>query len=197
MPAGREDDMNRDQDQLPKEDDKFKGVVRPLQSRDIPHLKPILETWLRFPTITGELLTEEVRTTLDEIEKSLTHENNKQFFVAQSPDGNITGMMGIQPPDLAMRTFARTDHPAEIINAYVHFDERQGKGVGRALVSALEDESRTQGFEELLLNSGPRYKETGWPFWKKTYGEPVGVLKNHYGPGNDAPVWRKSIINSK
>lgn len=185
--------MDNHKEALPRKEDKFSGYVRPLQASDIPHLKPILETWLRFPTITGELLTEEVRTTLEEIEKSLRHENKKQFFVAQSPDGSVSGMMGIQPPDLAMRTFARTTHPAEIINAYVHFDERQGKGVGSALVSAVEDESRKQGFEELLLNSGPRYKETGWPFWKKTFGEPVGVLKNHYGPTNDAPVWRKVL----
>lgn len=185
--------MDKDQEHLRKEEDKFNGTVRPLQARDIPHLRPILETWLRFPTITGELLNEEVDSTIQEIKKSLRHENNKQFFVAQSPDGTIAGMMGIQPPDLAMQAFTRTLNPAEIINAYVHFDQRQGKGVGSALVAALEDESRKQGFEELVLNSGPRYKETGWPFWRKIYGEPVGILKDHYGPTFDAPVWRKSI----
>jgi len=178
---------------LPKKEDRFKGIVRPLQARDLPDLKPILETWLRFPTITGELLTEELQTTLGEIEKSLIHENKKQFYVAQSPDGTIAGMMGIQPPDFAMMTYSRTVHPVEIINAYVHFDERQGKGVGRALVSAVENESRTQGFEELLLNSGPRYRETGWPFWKKMFGEPIGQLTNRYGEGLHAPVWRKPL----
>ncbi len=189
--------MDQGKENQPQKESKFRGSVRPLQAVDIPHLKPILETWLRFPTITGELLTDEVRTTLEEIERSLTHENKKQFFVAQSPDGNITGMMGIQPPDIAMRSFARTLHPAEIINAYVHFEQHQGKGVGRALATAIEDESKKQGFEELLLNSGPRYKETGWPFWKKAYGEPVGTLKNHYGPGNDAPVWRKPLSDHR
>lgn len=176
-----------------KIENKFKGSVRPLMATDIPHLRPILESWLRFPAMTGELLTEEVRDTIEEIQKSLTHENNKQFFVAQSSDGAVVGMMGIQPLSWVMRPFAQTVHPAEIINAYVHFEERQGKGVGRALVKTIEDESKKQGFDELLLNSGPRYKETGWPFWQKTYGEPVGIIKNHYGPTRDAPVWRKVL----
>ncbi len=178
---------------VPKEGDKFRGSVRPLQSSDIAHLKPILETWIRFPTITGKLLTEEVRETIEEIEKSLTHENGKQFFIAQSQDGAVLGMMGMQPISWDMRPFAHTQHPVEIINAYVHFDERQGKGVGKTLVAAIETESINQGCEELLLNSGPRYKETGWPFWRKTFGEPVGILKDHYGPTFDAPVWRKVL----
>ena len=172
---------------------KFKGTVRHLMPADIPQLRPILETWLRFPTITGELLTEEVRETLEEIEKSLTHENDKQFFVAQSPDGTIAGMMGIQPLREEMKVYALTRHPVEIINAYVHFDERKGKGIGRALVKAIEEETYNRGYEEVLLNSGPRYKETGWPFWNKTLGPSVGVLKDFYGPTFDAPVWRKVL----
>ncbi len=172
---------------------RFKGLIRPVTAADIPHLRPILETWIRFPTISGELLTEEVRETIEEIEGSIEHRNNKQFFVAQSPDGSIAGMMGMQPLREKMRPFAHTHHPAEIINAYVHFDERLGKGVGRALVNAIEEESRNRGFEEVLLNSGPRYKDTGWPFWDKVFGKSVGILKNFYGLGNDAPVWRKPL----
>lgn len=58
-------------------------------------------------------------------------------------------MMGIQPLSWVMRPFAQTVHPAEIINAYVHFEERQGKGVGRALVKTIEDESKSRD----LMNS--------------------------------------------
>ena len=174
----------------PKEN-RFQGTVRPLAVSDLSQLKPILETWIRFPTQTGTLLTEEVEETLEEMKTSAEGGNDKKYFVAENPAGHVVGVLGYQPLRAEMLPFSATDRPLEVINAYADIDHRKGKGVGKALLQRIEDEIRNGGHEEFLLNSGPRYRETGWPFWTKMLGAPVGTMKDFYGPGNDAPVWRK------
>lgn len=88
-------------------------------------------------------------------------------------------MMGLQTPGETMKSFAVTDNPAEIINAYVAYDQR-GMGTGRSLVKHLEELASQKGYKEVILNSGPRYMRSGWPFWRRIYGEPAGVAKNFY-----------------
>ena len=172
---------------------RFQGNVRPLDMKDLPHLRPILETWIRFPTQTGILLMEEVEETLEEMKKSAEGANDKNYFVAESPTGKILGVLGYQPLREEMRPLATTDNPVEVINAYVDVDHREGKGVGKTLLGRIESEVKDKGYKEFLLNSGPRYEKTGWPFWTKMLGTPVGELKDFYGPGFTAPVWRKVL----
>jgi ribosomal protein S18 acetylase RimI-like enzyme len=103
-------------------------------------------------------------------------------------------MMGLSPLKIALAKFSRTDKPIEIVNAYVHRDYREGQGIGTTLVNALTQRAISRGNTEMLLDSGPRYKNTGWGFWDRQPGfERVGLAKNLYGRGLDAPVWRKSL----
>ncbi len=170
----------------------FEGSIRPLLEADLIHIRPILETWIRFPVITGELIEEEVREVLREMKKSLATPNNKKFLVAISPDGTVAGVMGYQPLRDEMHRFAQTDKSGEIINANV-LNQQRGTGIGSALVQAIGESAKKDGFKEILLNSGPRYKDTAWEFYNKHFGQPVGELKDFYGPGFSAPVWRKVL----
>lgn len=170
----------------------FQGTVRPLEETDLAPLRPILETWIRFPVITGELIEEEVEEVLTDMKKALEGQGGKKFLVAALSDGTISGVMGYQKLRDEMREFAQTDRPAEIINANVH-DAHRGTGVGSALVKGIEAAAKGEGYKELLLNSGPRYKDTAWEFYNKRFGQPVGVLTDFYGPGFSAPVWRKPL----
>ena len=95
-----------------------------------------------------------------------------------------------------MGTFALTGTPTELINAFVRPDVRGGGGVGTALVSGLEKTARNLGKQEILLNSGPRYSESGWGFYDKIGFDRVGVIVEYYGEGGNAQVWRKSLIFS-
>lgn len=176
--------------EIPKEN-RFSGTIRPLQADDLTQIKPILETWIRFPTKTGTLLAEEVEETLEEMEKSTRGENDKIYFVAETTDGQIAGSLGYQHLRDEMKSYATTDKPAEVINAYVADEHRAGKGVGTALFSFVESELKQKGFKEFLLNSGPRYRNTAWGFYDKLIGPSVGQLDNFYGEGFHAPVWRK------
>lgn len=168
----------------------FEGIIRPLQEQDILNLQPILETWIKNGE-TNQVLEDEVRSVMDAMKESLTGQSNRTYLVAQTTTGELIGTMGCKIPGQDMLPFALTSNPIEIINAYVAQQHRAGKGVGRALAKAIETKAQVQGYKELLVNSGPRYKDTGWGFWTKLYGEPATIAEKMYGQDGDAPVWRK------
>jgi ribosomal protein S18 acetylase RimI-like enzyme len=170
----------------------FSGEIRTLQESDLDHIKPILETWL-IHRDTGQPATEEVEEDLDIMRGSLTGENSRKYFVAEE-GGKVLGVIGITPPREAMMPFATTEHPIELVNAYVSRDERAGRGVGTALVKGAENEARAQGATELILNSGPRYEQTAWGFYDRLPGySRIGVAENFYGEGVSPPVWSKKL----
>ena len=86
--------------------------------------------------------------------------------MAQIPVGRVIGMMGLSNPKDVLIQFATTSSPIELVNAYVDRNYRAGQGVGTALVNRLIERVLEKGSTELLLDSGPRYKETGWGFWR-------------------------------
>lgn len=166
----------------------FQGTVRELRSEDLPILKPILEQWIRNSE-TKELLTNEVEETLRTVEESLSGQNDRSYIVAEGVDGQIAGIVGIKSPDIEMKKFARTENPVELVNFFV---KDRGKGTGQILERSLRERIGTEGYTEIILNSGPRYKDTAWDFYDKLYDR-VGVAKEYYGPGRDAPVWSKIL----
>jgi ribosomal protein S18 acetylase RimI-like enzyme len=159
----------------------------------MPQLKPILETWIRN-VVTHQILSEEVEEDLAFLKGSLNGSNGRQYLVAQTHEGKLVGVIGLSPVKQPLKQFAATEKPIELVNAYVDRNYRAGQGVGTALVGALRERAEKQGFKEVLLDSGPRYRFTGWGFWDKQPGfRRVGVAKNLYGPGNDALVWQRLL----
>lgn len=170
--------------------------IRPIAQQDIDDLHPVFETWIRDRD-TGEILTKEIAELEEEIRSSIDGDSARKYFVAEDADGKAVGVMGMQsPPYKKIMHFTASENPMETINAYVSNDERQG-GIGRALAKYVESQAIQHGYTELLVNSGPRYKDSGWPFWTKLYGEPVGTAVGFYGPGGDAMIWRKSLVETK
>ena len=171
----------------------FDGSVRGLRKEDIESLRPILATWIKDRE-TGQLLSNELEEDLRLMSESVDAKNDRAYLVAEDLDGEVIGVMGFKRPDETMLTFTKTSSPAELTTAYVKSDERKGKGVGRALVAKLEEVAKQSGHTEIVLNSGPRYKDTGWGFYDKLPGySRIGVAVGYYGEGGDAPVWRKEI----
>ena len=126
------------------------------------------------------------------IEDSLQGLNGKKYVIAKDSKGTLVGAMGMTTPGKDMLPYTATNRPIEFINAYVSATQR-GTGTGKLLAKALENMAISAGYTEIIVNSGPRYKDTGWAFWNSMYGEPVTIQKDLYGPGGDAPVWRKSL----
>jgi GNAT superfamily N-acetyltransferase len=175
----------------PEDDLGFQGIIRPVQADDLPALRPILEQCM-VQHETGILQEDEVVEVLDSLNQSLQGANGRQYVVAEDTGGAVVGMMGLDVPEGAMQELAATENPAEIINAYVSADSRFS-GTGKALVARLEEMAWSSGKTELLVNSGPRYEKIGWRFWTSMFGEPIHELKDYYGPGYRAMVWRKPL----
>ncbi len=169
----------------------LKITTRHVREGDVAQLPAILQHWVKDRQ-TGEPLPDEVNSILGAVRESASGSGDVRYVVAES--GNkLIGIMGFKPLSEKMRSYALTRNSAEIINAFVDPSYREGKGVGRSLIAAVEAEARKSGYTEILLNSGPRYRNTAWGFYTKMYGEPVAVIKEMYGTGGDAPVWRKSL----
>jgi len=173
-------------------------VLREPQPGDLPQLRPILEHWIKDRD-TGEVIPSEVAKVLGLVESQTQGNNDRYFMVATESDGQVIGLMGVQDASEAMLPFtSNPDNPnaAEIVNAYVSPNART-RGIGRLLLKSLESHARQLAFEEIVVNSGPRYKDSGWPFWTAVYGAPTGTAYGLYGPSGDAPVWRKELSGQK
>lgn len=176
----------------------FNGTVDHLKVEDLPAIKPILETWVRDRT-THDLLPDEVREDLEIMENSTHGMNGHKFFVARSESGEVIGVMGLKIPSPTMQKYCKTTYGLELVNAYVSSEHRsngeikKSKGVGRALVNQLVEFCKAAGYAEIVLNSGPRYRDTAWAFYNKIFGEPIAIEEGLYGPGGDAPIWRMEI----
>jgi GNAT superfamily N-acetyltransferase len=173
----------------PGHEQTFTGIVRLIREEDIPQLQPILETWIR-DSDTHEPLPDEIASLMEAMRLSISGKNDRIYMVAENTDKQIAGVMGFKNPDETMRSFAKTHNPAELINAYV---AQRGGGVGSALIRGIEAEAGMRGYTEIILNSGPRYKDTGWGFYdRQPEYKRVGVAKQMYKTG-DAPVWSKIL----
>lgn len=170
---------------------KFSGITRQVKKEDLEVIKSILEFW--FVDIeTKEPIEEEIDKILDTIKNSIVKNDTTKYLVAEE-NGQVLGIMGLRPlTDERMKSFAQTENPVEFFNAYID-PKHRNRGVGKALLEARKKLAKNLGYTEALLNSGPRYKETGWGFHNKMYGPHVGIVPDCYGKGIDAPVWRKLL----
>lgn len=175
-----------------KNEQRFSGNIRFAREQDIPSLRPILETWIRDRD-TRQLISSEIEEVLSDVKGSINRTNNITYLVAEEKDGEVIGMLGFRPPGEKMLGFVSTQNPTEMITAYVDKNHRAGKGVGRALVSKVEELAKQKGHTEIIFNSGPRYIHSGWPIWMRMFGKPIAVAKEYYGKGGDAMVWRKLL----
>ena len=175
-----------------KEKEGFEGSIRHFREDDLPALKDLSEFWLRDD---GVIAHDEVEGDMATLMESLDPSSGKNMFVAQTQEGKVVGMMGLATtPKKDLLPFAMTDNPSELIVAYVHSDYVRSKGVGTALINVVQDLARSLGKKEILLESGPRHKDSGYPFYDKQPGfNRVGIIKDFYGEGADTVVWQKTF----
>lgn len=76
--------------------------------------------------------------------------------------------------------------------AYVRRSHR-GLGVGQSLLQGIEATAARMGFTILLVVSGSRNREGGYPFWRRRYGEPFRWDDDYFGAGQERVVWRWAL----
>ena len=163
--------------------------IRIARAKDIGDLKQILEEWIR-DSHTGEIQVAEIGQVLENITAASKGENGRRYLVAQS-GGVIVGMVGIAEPEDWMMRYAKTDHPAEMVSAFV-MGSKRGMGVGTRLICAIEELALETGHTELIIKSGPRYEHTAWTLYDKLF-ERIASARDYWGPGAEAPIWRKLL----
>lgn len=169
--------------------------ITPLKESDINHFDSILtaHVWDRR---TGEILTDEIasikgymRGEKDEYGRTRT------YVVAKDQTGKVLGCMAYAVPDPDMVKhfhLENTVESIELLNAFVSPEIFRGGGVGRKLLNAICEAGLQEAKKQLLIHSGPRYKES-WGFYDKLTDESCGFIENKYGEGRHAKTWRKQL----
>jgi GNAT superfamily N-acetyltransferase len=165
-------------------------VIRDAEVGDGEALCNVISEWVRDPD-TDEPRVGDIEDIIGAVEASAEGKSDRLYKVA-TIGGKVVGMVGMKPPDGAMRELSRTEQPAELVNMYVAGESRGG-GVGKALVESLIGAANNAGHTELLVNSGPRYEKTAWGFYDKLFGKRLATLLDYYGKGIHAPVWRMDL----
>lgn len=156
--------------------------------------RPPLESSIVNP-ITGEVFHDEVDEVLGHIARAIDGIGERRYVAAIEESGLVLGVMGFRRVGEAedpMQTFV-TEKPAlEIVNAMSIRDQR-GKGVGYMTLHQVLAWGEELGYKQVVLNSGPRYRRGGWPFWRRQFGDPIATIPDFYGKGFHAPVWRHDL----
>lgn len=170
--------------------ERFHGHVRPVTLGDIDRIREILAMSI-IDRGSGVTVTEEIEEIDHAIRDSLAGKNDYNYVVAEE-GGMILGVAGIRAPlDPRLEPLVKTVSPVEVVNVYVDI-KKKVRGVGRALMDELEKTARNKGYTEIILSSGPRYKESAWGFYEKVIGNIECFIPTRDNTGK-AAVWRKEL----
>jgi len=169
-------------------------VVRALERSDIGALEAILRQHVR-DLHTHEVVESEVTAIIDcmgAIPDSNGH--IRHYLVACDHTDIPVGCMAVACPDQDMLMhFSTTENESvELLNAFVSKSHFRGEGVGRRLFEAACKYASAHGANYLLVNSGPRYKNS-WGFYDRLCDSDHGFIENKYGPGRHAKTWKKNL----
>lgn len=197
--TGEIERKGRPDNQSGEEKRRFSGRTRQMLMSDLQDVRIILEDAVLLSHDPPETQPGKVARYIDGIVESLEKRSDSLYFVAETADGAVVGMVGMRKPTQEMHKFTTTDKALELINMYVLSGYRGGQGVGTALVEEFERVAIARGFTEVVLNSGPSFAETAWGFYDRRPGyNRVGIAEAYYGYDEqgtplDAPVWRKQL----
>jgi GNAT superfamily N-acetyltransferase len=118
-------------------------------------------------------------TDLEELHRAALAEQGRVVLVAER-DGELVGMAHLEPSRAANAT-----HRAEVQRVAVAADAR-GSGVGRQLMTALEEEARARGLTLLWLTTHAG-TEAAWFYEAIGYTE-LGAMPN-YSRRPDGTLW--------
>ena len=163
-----------------------------LEERDIENLLPVVREWVKDRD-TGIVSEEEVSSIKERISNSLTGDGYK-YFVVRDDNGIAIGCAGVREPDDIMKEYKSSPvkKSTELVNVFLS-NKYRGMDLGKKLLEYTFQKAKEKGYEEILWNSGPRYKDSAWGFYNKLVGNPVAIIKDLYGKDGDAPVWRKEL----
>jgi ribosomal protein S18 acetylase RimI-like enzyme len=167
-------------------------IIQAFENDDFKEVMDMLKVFFK-EFVDAEAVKLKASSIVDSMQDSLNNQN--KYYLTAKKNNRIIGIIGIQKQlDTAMHKLKQTDRPVEIKNFFIQKAER-GIGIGTMLVDKIKIQAKQSNYTEIILNSGPRYKNSGWGFYDQLIDfKRVGVIKNYYGDGIDAQVW-SCILN--
>lgn len=168
--------------------------IKPLIQEDIAELEPILVEHVR-DSDTGEVLQDEINAIKGYMQgEKDEYGRTRTYLVAKDATGKVLGCTAYSEPDPDMlKHFATTpQYSVELLNNFVSSEVFRGGGVGRKLFTAICEEARKLGKKLLVVNSGPRYKDS-WGFYDRMCDKSAGLLPDKFGKGRYAKTWKKAL----
>jgi GNAT superfamily N-acetyltransferase len=136
-------------------------------------------------------LKEEIEIKEKYLECDFDSNGEKRYFLIALYGDRIIGSIEYGPvSDLIKKC---TNHAykelIEVGTVFVHPDF-QSNGVGNLLLNTIFHRLKRKGIEEICLDSGYIRAQR---IWKKKFGEPDYLLKDHWGKGYDHMIWRIKV----
>jgi GNAT superfamily N-acetyltransferase len=160
--------------------------VRAVEPADLPAVRKILAHWIDH----------DLEERLDEIGLTIGSGDASHGYVVAVEGGEVVGVAGFNSKRIDPALATADDNPVELVGAYVS-PCRRGTGAGRALATAVEERVAALGYQTLVVVSGSRNREFGYPFWHRRYGEPARWDDDHFGVGAERVVWRRPLGGGK
>lgn len=125
------------------------------------------------------------------LEDDLATGGTGRYFLLAAEGAEIVGTAEFGPTgDIILEcTGGALAGVPEVGTVFVRPD-RQGQGIGSALLQAVLQAMAARGHETFCLDSGYTRAQK---VWRKKLGEPCCVAKDYWGPGYDHLVWHRPI----
>jgi ribosomal protein S18 acetylase RimI-like enzyme len=159
--------------------------ISPITSEDLPSVSNILSQSFSD--------TEDVQYMINLIKDSLsdTPQYPGEFYVVAKDDkGTVVGLLGYRNASTKLKQFSTGNKSIEIYSLFVDINARQ-KGIGRSLVKFLENYAVENGYDEIVVKSADKFKETGWIFYEKMGFIIAGTIEG--STGSLSNVYRKTV----
>lgn len=91
-----------------------------------------------------------------------------ELLLLAEVDGSVAGLAGLR-----VERLIETDEPAARLTALVVAEDQRGRGVGAALVRAVEQEARRRGCGRIVLTSGDQ-RDGAHAFYEHLGYQPTG-----------------------
>lgn len=105
--------------------------------------------------------------------------DNPVTYRVATIDGSTEGLIGFRNPPEYLLPFTTLEKPIEL---YMLFVKERIKGIGRKLVLDMEDLARTEDFNEIVVFSALRRKDS-WGFYEAMGYQKAGTLDRRGGEG--------------